>query len=164
MIKHLKVKCTGSSSTERLLYHFHYTHWPDHGAPEHPLPVLNFIKESSAMNPPNAGPIVVHCSAGVGRTGAYIVIDSMLKQIQAEGALDIKSFLQHIRNQRSFLVQTEEQYIFIHEALVEAIQSGETDVPADSLSAYIKGLIYRGAEGESSQLDQQYMVSILSFQ
>ena len=62
----------------------------------------------------------------------------MLKQIECKNELNIRGFLCHIRNQRNFLVQTEEQYIFIHDALLEAIQAGNTNVHSSQLSRYLQ--------------------------
>ncbi|XP_026831987.1 tyrosine-protein phosphatase 99A isoform X5 [Drosophila erecta] len=153
-IKHLKLKKKKQCNTEKLVYQYHYTNWPDHGTPDHPLPVLNFVKKSSAANPAEAGPIVVHCSAGVGRTGTYIVLDAMLKQIQQKNIVNVFGFLRHIRAQRNFLVQTEEQYIFLHDALVEAIASGETNLMAEQVEELKNCTPY---------LEQQYK-NIIQFQ
>ena len=142
-IRHLKLKKKKQMAIEKMVYQYHYTNWPDHGTPEHALPVLNFVKKSAAANPPEAGPIVVHCSAGVGRTGTYIVLDAMLRQIQHKGVLNVFGFLRHIRQQRNFLVQTEEQYIFLHDALVEAIDSGETIIDAEIILKQINDLAYQ---------------------
>ncbi|XP_058551375.1 receptor-type tyrosine-protein phosphatase delta isoform X33 [Neofelis nebulosa] len=128
------------SSEKREVRQFQFTAWPDHGVPEHPTPFLAFLRRVKTCNPPDAGPMVVHCSAGVGRTGCFIVIDAMLERIKHEKTVDIYGHVTLMRAQRNYMVQTEDQYIFIHDALLEAVACGNTEVPARNLYAYIQKL------------------------
>ncbi|XP_057189336.1 receptor-type tyrosine-protein phosphatase F isoform X12 [Triplophysa rosa] len=128
------------SSEKREIRQFQFMAWPDHGVPEYPTPILAFLRRVKACNPPDAGPMVVHCSAGVGRTGCFIVIDAMLERMKHEKTVDIYGHVTCMRAQRNYMVQTEDQYIFIHEALLEAATCGNTEVPARNLYAHIQKL------------------------
>ncbi|KAM4575308.1 protein tyrosine phosphatase receptor type Fa isoform 1-T1 [Fundulus diaphanus] len=128
------------SCEKREVHHFQFLAWPDHGVPEHPTTALAFLHRVRACNPPDAGPLVVHCSAGVGRTGCFIAIDAMLERMKYEKSVDIYGQVTCMRAQRNYMVQTEDQYMFIHEALVEAATCDKTEVPACSLYAHIQKL------------------------
>ncbi|XP_027877354.1 receptor-type tyrosine-protein phosphatase F isoform X14 [Xiphophorus couchianus] len=128
------------SSEKREVRQFQFMAWPDHGVPEYPTPILAFLRRVKACNPPDAGPMVVHCSAGVGRTGCFIVIDAMLERMKHEKTVDIYGHVTCMRAQRNYMVQTEDQYIFIHESLLEAATCGNTEVPARNLYAHIQKL------------------------
>ncbi|XP_037118062.1 receptor-type tyrosine-protein phosphatase delta-like isoform X27 [Syngnathus acus] len=128
------------SNEKREVRHFQFTAWPDHGVPEHPTPFLAFLRRVKACNPADAGPMIVHCSAGVGRTGCFIVIDAMAERIKHEKTVDIYGHVTLMRSQRNYMVQTEDQYIFIYDALLEAVTCGNTEVAARNLYSYIQRL------------------------
>ena len=95
------------SKEERIVTQFHFTSWPDHGVPLYPTGLLHFVRKVASFNPVNAGPMVVHCSAGVGRTGTFLTIISQLKKLQAENKVDIFGYVRSMRHQRCYMVQTE---------------------------------------------------------
>ncbi|XP_034147275.1 receptor-type tyrosine-protein phosphatase F isoform X4 [Esox lucius] len=143
-----KTGVKNGSSEKREIRQFQFMAWPDHGVPEYPTPILAFLRRVKACNPPDAGPMVVHCSAGVGRTGCLIVIEAMLERMKHEKSVDIYGHVTCMRAQRNYMVQTEDQYVFIHEALLEAATCGLTEVPARNLYAHIQKLT-QPAAGET---------------
>ncbi|CAB4028173.1 receptor-type tyrosine- phosphatase alpha isoform X3 [Paramuricea clavata] len=120
----------------RLVQHLHFTAWPDHGVPKYPGPLLHFHKRyRSGLSGPE--PVVVHCSAGVGRTGTFIAVDYILHKLDEERnndpAIDILHFVREMRGQRMFMVQTEEQYRFIHHAILEAVTFPDTEISSTDI-------------------------------
>ncbi|PIK32986.1 putative tyrosine-protein phosphatase corkscrew, partial [Apostichopus japonicus] len=112
----------------REVFHYHFNSWPDHGVPREPSRVLEFLHDVDQRQEsiPGAGPIVVHCSAGIGRTGTFIVIDVILNLIKHHGLdceIDISNTIRLVRGQRSGLVQTEAQYKFIYHAVKHYIET-----------------------------------------
>ena len=143
----------------REVRQFQFTAWPDHGVPDHPPPLLLFMRRVKSMTPPDSGAIVVHCSAGVGRTGAFIVIDSMLERIKHERSVDVYGHVTCLRAQRNYMVQTEDQYIFIHDALLEAVMSGNTEIPARNLYNHIQKLQQVDTDEGMTAMELEFRVS-----
>lgn len=125
----------------REVRQFQFTAWPDHGVPDHPTPFLMFLRRIKVANPPDAGPMIVLCSAGVGRTGCFIVIDSMIERIKQESTIDIYGHVTSLRAQRNYIVQTEDQYMFIHDAVLEAIIAASSEVPVSKLTDHLHKLL-----------------------
>ena len=88
--------------------HYHFTAWPDHGVPADKTSLIQFIQRTRKCHPySNTDPLLVHCSAGVGRTGTFMLLDSMLQRMKSEETLDIYDFLVEMRARRPLMVQTE---------------------------------------------------------
>ncbi|XP_046839781.1 receptor-type tyrosine-protein phosphatase alpha-like [Xenia sp. Carnegie-2017] len=149
-------KKLGKEDKAREIQQFHFTEWPDHDVPVHPMSLLPFIRHSKLANPPDAGPLVVHCSAGVGRTGVYMVIDSMMERINDDKTVDVFNYLVHIRSQRMSLVQEERQYIFIHDCLLEYIKFGDTSIPIKEFHTRLATLRAVGPGHKKSLLRREF--------
>ncbi|XP_037829137.1 receptor-type tyrosine-protein phosphatase mu isoform X8 [Kryptolebias marmoratus] len=140
----------------REIRQFHFTGWPDHGVPLHATGLLGFIRCVKAKTPPTAGPTVVHCSAGAGRTGCFIVIDIMLDMAEREGVVDIYNCVRELRARRVNMVQTEEQYVFIHDAILEACLCGNTAIPANQLRSVYHEMNRLDPQTNSCQIKEEF--------
>ncbi|XP_039261169.2 receptor-type tyrosine-protein phosphatase epsilon-like isoform X3 [Styela clava] len=150
------LKLQHGDESPRILRQLHYTAWPDFGVPKNPHELLLFRRRIIAANPPHSGPIVVHCSAGVGRTGTYILIDASMEELRAEGKVDLFSFLTKMRKSRMMLVQTDAQYTFAHAALLEHIKYGDTEVSVKKFRAQVQSLREQVEGADETLLDQQF--------
>ncbi|XP_057636230.1 receptor-type tyrosine-protein phosphatase T isoform X2 [Chionomys nivalis] len=140
----------------RELRLFHFTSWPDHGVPCYATGLLGFVRQVKFLNPPEAGPIVVHCSAGAGRTGCFIAIDTMLDMAENEGVVDIFNCVRELRAQRVNLVQTEEQYVFVHDAILEACLCGNTAIPVCEFRSLYYNISRLDPQTNSSQIKDEF--------
>ncbi|OPJ85145.1 receptor-type tyrosine-protein phosphatase T isoform B [Patagioenas fasciata monilis] len=140
----------------REIRQFHFTSWPDHGVPCYATGLLGFVRQVKFLNPPEAGPIVVHCSAGAGRTGCFIAIDIMLDMAENEGVVDIFNCVRELRSQRVNLVQTEEQYVFVHDAILEACLCGNTAIPVCEFRSIYYNISRLDPQTNSSQIKDEF--------
>ncbi|KAL6116555.1 ptprb [Pungitius sinensis] len=134
-IREFKITAEGGSSYPRVLRHFHYTVWPDHGVPDSPQSLVHFTRtvRDHVDRAPSTGATVVHCSAGVGRTGTFIALDRALQQLDSKGTVDLYGCVFDLRLHRQHMVQTECQYSFLHQCVRDVLrarkQRGEQQAP-----------------------------------
>uniref|UniRef100_A0A671N2V4 protein-tyrosine-phosphatase n=1 Tax=Sinocyclocheilus anshuiensis TaxID=1608454 RepID=A0A671N2V4_9TELE len=152
----VQYQASDGTKTPRLVTQLHFTSWPDFGVPFSPIGMLKFLKKVKQVNPSYAGPIVVHCSAGVGRTGTFIVIDGMIDMMYAEKKVDVFGFVSRIREQRSQLIQTDLQYSFIYQALLEYFLYGDTELDVSSLEGHLDKLHNTSAPLDRVGLEEEF--------
>ncbi|XP_046544945.1 uncharacterized protein LOC124255153 [Haliotis rubra] len=110
--------------------HLHFTSWPDHGVPD-AAALLDFMWRVKVISGQQTQPIIVHCSAGIGRTGTYIAVENLVEQAKAADVVDVVSFVSNMRGQRKNMIQTKEQYMFVYQAVARAVTDGDTSVDVD---------------------------------
>ncbi|XP_063129525.1 tyrosine-protein phosphatase non-receptor type 13 isoform X4 [Rattus norvegicus] len=100
----------------RHISHLNFTAWPDHDTPSHPEDLLTFISYMRHIR--RSGPVITHCSAGIGRSGTLICIDVVLGLISQDLEFDISDLVRCMRLQRHGMVQTEGQYVFCYQVVL----------------------------------------------
>nr|XP_033940757.1 receptor-type tyrosine-protein phosphatase eta isoform X3 [Pseudochaenichthys georgianus] len=123
-IRDFDIKNVKTAET-RSVRHFHFTAWPDHGVPQTTELLISFrhlVREHMDQFSRHS-PTVVHCSAGVGRTGTFIAIDHLMFQIERENIVDVFGIVYDLRMHRPLMVQTEDQYVFLNQCAIDIIRS-----------------------------------------
>ncbi|CAC5388871.1 Tyrosine-protein phosphatase 2,Tyrosine-protein phosphatase corkscrew,Tyrosine-protein phosphatase non-receptor type 6 [Mytilus coruscus] len=141
---------------EREIHHFHFTEWPDHGVPDS-IKVVNFYRKVKSKACDQLGPMVVHCSAGIGRTGTFIAIDALYENGKKVGYINVMECIQMMRKDRMNMVQTYEQYEAIFEALLELLRVPDTSIPKKEFCQYI-------SDQEQKKLPRNQKLYKLEFQ
>lgn len=112
----------------REFYQYQFTDWPDHGVPESTDHVLEMIGDYKALQRSletrdrTVGPPIIHCSAGIGRTGTVCVVDSALAHLERDGTVDMREILKNVRTDRMRMVETAQQYEFCYGAVIDAVR------------------------------------------
>ncbi|XP_068590186.1 receptor-type tyrosine-protein phosphatase beta [Cebidichthys violaceus] len=124
-IREFKITSESGCSYPRVLRHFHYTVWPDHGVPESTQSLIQFVRtvRDYVDRSPSTGATVVHCSAGVGRTGTFMALDRVLQQLDSKGTIDLYGCVFDLRLHRQHMVQTECQYSFLHQCVRDVLRA-----------------------------------------
>ncbi|XP_046582364.1 uncharacterized protein LOC124289762 [Haliotis rubra] len=136
-------------SDHRLIRQFHFTSWPDHGVPGETTAILDFHRVVKDTKTDSSGPLLIHCSAGIGRTGTFIALDYLLDQAREEGRVCIYTCVQNLRQQRMKMVQTQEQYAFIYKALMSALEIAGSSQRYQEPIAVLCGDCWRQRKGNS---------------
>lgn len=142
----------------KYLKQFHFTTWPDHGVPRFGHSLLLFRQKIRAYDNLDNGPVIVHCSAGVGRTGTYVAVDTQLERARAEGIIDVHNFVQLMRTQRVNMVQSFEQYVFVYDSLLEALICGDTTVSSHAFPEVYNDLCLYDPDIGKTKLEEQFEI------
>ncbi|XP_021361963.1 receptor-type tyrosine-protein phosphatase epsilon-like isoform X2 [Mizuhopecten yessoensis] len=140
---------------ERQVHQFHFTTWPDHGTPD-TLELVLFHRRVTSYRTHLTGQMVVHCSAGLGRTGTFIGLDALSKEEKKSGQVDISSYIRKMRENRMNMVQTHEQYIALHELLVQKHDLQDTLISDTDFPVTLRKMLPPGKPTNQTKLRKEF--------
>ncbi|PRD24160.1 UNVERIFIED_CONTAM: Ptprt [Trichonephila clavipes] len=146
------------SHKSREIKQFHFTSWPDHGIPPNTTPFINFLKKMHAYNSDCNAPITVHCSAGIGRTGAVILFENSFEMGIHEDHVDLLGHLCNMRKQRMNIVENYDQYVFVYHALVEALCVENTCIVSQDFFGEYPNLIIPDGISGTTIMEKQFQM------
>ncbi|XP_062588632.1 uncharacterized protein LOC134250297 isoform X3 [Saccostrea cucullata] len=147
-----------TNGNTKVLTQFHFTAWPDKGVPQNVTSIVDFRNKVVSHEAKLGGPVLVHCSAGVGRTGTFMALDFLIKQGERERSVDVINCVARMRQQRVHVVQTVEQYVFLHDALIEGLAEGKGVVTVVEFPEYYSSLKQINPSTKKSGLWEQFQV------
>ncbi|XP_052224315.1 receptor-type tyrosine-protein phosphatase F-like [Dreissena polymorpha] len=145
----------------RVVKQFHLKSWPDKGVPDTAWCLVDFWRAVDTQKEHHS-PILVHCSAGVGRTGTFIALDNLISQAQIENCVRPLQIVEALREQRVSMVQTNEQYTYLHEALAEALLVGTHHVMTRQFESVHQFMIGKASNLTTTRLEKQFELCMLS--
>ncbi|XP_053398878.1 uncharacterized protein LOC123558827 [Mercenaria mercenaria] len=140
----------------RLVRQFHFESWPDRHVPEYASSVVHFWNTVRTTDVKDNVPILVHCSAGIGRTGTFLSLDYLVDQANIEGYVNVFQCVQNLRHQRVNMVQNQDQYMFLHEALAEALFCPSAAVPCEHFSKTYKNMLEVDHKTKKLKLEMEF--------
>ncbi|XP_055956493.1 receptor-type tyrosine-protein phosphatase kappa [Patella vulgata] len=152
------LKITKDECGSRTIKQYHYTSWPDKGVPNDMVSLVEFRSKVIKARSPHPGPMVVHCSAGIGRTGTFLGLDKLIGEARAEGSVDIYKCVKQMRYERVNMVQTWEQYVFLHDALAAWYVAGAITFPVTSYQQDYQTLLTVNSSSGKSQLQERFQM------
>ncbi|XP_065940586.1 receptor-type tyrosine-protein phosphatase epsilon isoform X9 [Magallana gigas] len=141
---------------ERSLTHCQYTTWPDRGVPQYVTPLVEYLHMIRSMQT-NDFPMLVHCSAGCGRTGSFIAVHYLCEEALKERKVNVFECVKRMREQRVNMVQTPEQYHFVHECILGVLLSARCIVKANQFREYYVSMMEIKNGASIRKLEQQFM-------
>ncbi|XP_055954738.1 receptor-type tyrosine-protein phosphatase kappa, partial [Patella vulgata] len=154
-IRTLQISRNGGDET-RTIKQYHYKAWSDRTVPPDVVSLIEFRDKVVKSPTKHPGPIVVHCSAGIGRTGTFIALDYLMEEGKVEDSVDVFNCVSRMRHERVNMVQTMDQYCLLHEALAEWYLMNETVIPVTSYQPVVQTLLKSNRQTGLPQLQSLF--------
>ncbi|XP_050400463.1 receptor-type tyrosine-protein phosphatase mu [Patella vulgata] len=132
----------------RTIIQYHYTSWPDKGVPADAASLVEFRNKVNKSPTPHPGPMIVHCSAGIGRTGTFLALDYLIEEGKAGDSVDVVRCVSRMRTERVNMIQTLDQYIFLHEGILEWYIAGNITTSIADYKTIYKDLLKMQTSGK----------------